>query len=210
MPAIVLRISFRKVSGRILNAKEILDFLNPKLKLVDASIFRKRLAKIYVWEEDAVNKVQIIMERVLGTFALGDLGESTVLGIFDSTYPDCIEFWICSPKPIDCIKGRKCVQKSIPSIRKGVIKKYESDNLLLEGGEQISREGNLSRYVRGDFNIGFLLAFVTISLSSLINYLSEADKQFDYASPLIFFAIWLIVLFGEILHNRGKGVYVVK
>ncbi len=210
MPAIVLRMTIRNIKGRILNKEEILGFLTPKLKSVDASIFQRNLERIFVWEIDATEKAQIVMKRVLGTFALGDLGESTVLGVFDSTYPDCIEFWISSPKPESCIQGRKCVRKSIPSIRNGVIKKYESDNLLLEGGEKIPKEGNLSKYVRGDFNVGFVLAFVTVFVPSLVNYLSNPHIQFNYALPLLYFALWLIVLSGEILYNRGKGVYVVK
>jgi hypothetical protein len=210
MPMIIIRASFHSWRRKILDKKEVFSFLSPKFKAVASSTLSDRLKKIYVWDKNPNGKVATIMTNIMGTFAIGDLDESTTLGIFDSIYEKCIEFWICSSKSIDCVKGREYVRRKLRSIRRGIYPKIEIDTLVLEGGNTIAREGTLSRYVRGDFHVGFLIALATTLLTSIYEYVVDSTKAFNWTLPLLFLLAWLVVFIGELIYNKGKGVYIVK
>ncbi len=105
------------------------------------------------------------MSRILGTYALVDLTESTILGIFDSTDINCAEFYICSSNPKNCLKARKDILDNMPLAKNFKIRNVESDFLLIEGGAEIARESRFSKYARGSFNIGFLGSAVLATAS---------------------------------------------
>lgn len=206
----MIRFSYKKLLGGVLAKEEVIEPLVKKLKKVDTTVFRERLKKIYIWEKDGDKKANVVMQKILGTYALGDLGGSTTLGIFDSLVPECVEFWICSSQPEQCIKGRKCILKNIPYLLKKAIRITESDILLLEGDAKIPKEGKFSRYVRGDFNIGFLVSLIMTGINSIGTYFFTTDKVFDYRMPVLVLLAWLTVFGLEVVYNKGKGVYIVK
>lgn len=212
MPTIVMRMKFKSKMGlgQTLIPNNLIDFLNSKMQKANSDDFSQRIKKFYVWESNANKRVKAIMDRILATYKLGDLGDSTILGVFNSTYPGYVEFWICSSSSLNCIRGRRCLLSTIPSYKNFVKHSSESDTLILEGDTKIKREGKLSKYLQGGFNIGFAVNLVLVVVNSIYNYYSIPDSEINYQLPVFVAFAWLIVFIGELFYNRNKGVYVVK
>ena len=90
-----------------------------------------------------------------------------------------------------------------------MLKRIESDFLLLEGGTEIDREKTISRYVlKSSLNAGLGVNFVIAALNSVYRYF--VFQEIGYQLPLMIFAVWFIALFVALTYYRGKGIYVVN
>jgi hypothetical protein len=212
MPAIVLRISFKRVLRSKWTHKELIAYISKKFQALDQELFLVDFLKLLYYGEAETamdtHEAQNWRDRLLESFTFGTSGE-TKIGILDSLYPNCFEFWITSSNTSKCLEGRQWIMKNLPSIRNRTIRKIQNDYLYVEGGTEIARERIFRTYLlKSGLNAGLFVNFLILLLRSIYDFYNA--KNLDYGLPLLVFMIWLIALIFTYMYNRGKVLYIVK
>lgn len=202
MPAIVLRMKFRQIRGSW-NAEDLSGFMSRDFEPLQEAEFLRKLSSLV--EKESLTRLQ---DKIFGAFRFGTSGD-IIIGMIESFYPNCHEFWVCSPSLEKCIEGRRWIIKSTPRIIQMTLRKVVNDFVVLEGGDEIHRARMVLDYaIKNGLNAGLIVNFIILLLKSI--YEGYSTYSFDFGLPILVFKIWFVFFLATCLYYSRKVAYIVK